>query len=293
MVSRSSFPPVKRGRDEKLARQLTNERRRKTRMDGGIGGWVTATTWSAWELLQLGCPPDETGLSRMIGYILAQQDKPGRFGEGCSERRHAIGHCQHYMAGFFSPGPIDHAIAPLAFPSGAVITQEWDARFSASCFALRTVLQARQDRRESVVRHLHSLMHLSDRWMNDEFPATTDTAFTALAAIAVAPLGYREHANKIAERLLAVQRPDGTWENASPYHAMDALLTLSTPAVKRGIERATQHMIATQHPDGSFGEMGNEEIALICLRAIRSLGARQVKPRPPRISPAPIPLRSR
>ncbi len=279
--------------DERLISQLISERRRKTRLDGGIGGWVSATTWSAWELLQLGCPPDHMGLSRMIGYLLARQDAPGRFGEGCSERRHKLGYCHHFISGFFSPGSKDETAAPLVFPSGAVITKEWDARFAVSCFALRTVLHARQERRDAVRRHIDSLVFLAERWEQDEFPVNRDVAFTAMAAIAAAPLGQRERAVRIAERLIERQRPDGTWENASHYHAVDALLALSTPIAQEAMIRAAQKIVADQRPDGSFDEQVNEEIALIALRAIRSIGAQRAKPRPPRLSPVTLPVRGR
>ena len=277
--------------DDSLANQLINERRRKTRLDGGIGGWVSATSWSAWELLQLGCPPDHTGLLRMIGYLLARQDAAGRFGEGCSERRHARGYCHHFVSGFFSPGSKDERTAPLVFPSGAVITKEWDARFACSCFALRTALHARQERRESVARHVDSLIYLAERWQTSEYPVNPDVAFTAMAAIASAPMGKREQAVRIANRLIAFQRPEGDWENASLYHAVDALLALSTSTAREAIIKATQKMVEDQRPDGSFDEHANEEIALIALRSFKSLGAHRAKPRPPRLSPTRLPVR--
>ncbi len=279
--------------DDGLVEQLIRERRRRTSMDGGIDGWVSATTWGAWELLQLGCPPDHMGLSRMVGYVLARQDAPGRFGEGCNEVRHAAGYCNHFIGGFFSLGSKDERVAPLVFPSGAVITKEWDARFAGSCFALRTVLQARHERREAVARHVASLIYLAERWEQHEYAVNPDVAFTALAALAVAPLGQRQHAERIAGRLVALQQPDGAWENASLYHAVDALLTTQLPIARDAIFKATNRILDDQRPDGSFDEHGNEEVALIALRAIRSMGARRAKPRPPRLSPATISLRSR
>lgn len=279
--------------DDRLSLQLINERRRRTRMDGGVGGWVAATTFSAWELIQLGCMPDHTGLSRMLGYILDRQDKPGRFGEGCSERRHAIGHCHHFIGGFFSPGSKDKIVAPLALPSSAVFTEEWDARFAGSCFALRTALQARQERREPVMRHLQSLVYLAGRWERQEFPVAPDLALTAMASVAAAPLPHREHAERMAERIVADQRPDGTWEKATTLHALDSLLTLTSKNARDAVERSTKAILPEQRPDGSFDDHGNEEKTLIALRAIWSLGIRRATPRPPRLSPAAISVRHR
>lgn len=279
--------------DDVLSHQLINERRRKTRMDGGVGGWVAATTFSAWELIQLGCRPDHTGLSRMLGYILDRQDKPGRFGEGCSERRHNIGHCHHYIGGFFSPGSKDEIVAPLALPSGSVFTEEWDARFAGSCFALRTVLQARQERRDAVIRHVESLVDLADRWRRAEFPVETELAFTALSAVAVAPLQYRPAAEGMAARLIDQQQPDGTWDKTSTFQAIDALLSVPSAESQVAVRHATESIIQEQRPDGSFDDDANEERALIALRAIWSIGTRRSTPRPPRLSPAAIPIRHR
>jgi hypothetical protein len=145
------------------------------------------TAWSAWELLQLGCPSDHPGVNRMVGYLLSRQDKAGRWGEGCSERRHGIGHCRHSVSGFFSPGSRDESIAPLTLANGTVIASEYDARFAASCFALRVVLAAGQDRRSAVRQHVESLFgrwawrllrtgHRSQPWPPSCFAGRTPTA---------------------------------------------------------------------------------------------------------------------
>jgi len=271
---------IPRPEDESLTNQLIAERRRRTRMDGSVPGWVVATTWSAWELLQLGCPPDHLGVSRMVGYVLARQDQPGRFGEGCSERRHGMGFCQHHLSGFFSPGSRDELLAPLTFPSGTVFVEEWDARFAASCFALRTVLQAREERRPAVIRHLDSLIELARRWERGEFAVHADLLFAALAAVAMAPLEYRQHAQSIARALLQRQEPDGSWSNATFWHALDALQLVTLAEVKESLRRSVPRIVSMQRDDGSFDETGNEEIALIALRALRTLETIPTLPRP-------------
>jgi hypothetical protein len=271
---------ISKQEDQSLTGQLVAERRRRTRLDGSVPGWVVATTWSAWELLQLGCPPDHLGVSRMIGYVLARQDQAGRFGEGCSERRHAIGLCQHFLSGFFSPGSTDETLAPLTFPSGTIFIEEWDARFAASCFALRTVLQAREERRPAVIRHLDSLIELAGRWERGELAVHVDLLFAALSAIAMAPLQYRQHAEHMAHGLVQRQGSDGTWPNATLWHALDALLSVHSPDVKESIRRAMPRIVGLQRPDGSFDDTGNEEIALIALRALRTLETIPTLPRP-------------
>jgi hypothetical protein len=275
--------------DERLIDHLIRERRRKTRLDGGIGGWVVGTTWSAWELMQLGCPPDHTGVSRMIGYLLARQDLPGRFGEGCSERRHAIGHCKHFLNGFFSPATADEVVSPLTFPSGVIITHEWEARFAASCFALRTVLQARQERRKSVQLHLNGLVDLAARWEQQQFSASPDLLFFVLGAFALTPIEHREHAQRLTNRLVAMQTEQGEWESGSLFHALDNLLHAPFSEARDAVQRATPPLIARQQPNGSFDETDNEELALIALRALRTHGPARLKMRSPRVATSTIP----
>lgn len=268
--------------DDRLIDSLVRERRRRTRLDGGVQGWVMATTWSAWELLQLGCPPDHPGVSRMIGYLLDRIDKPGRFGEGCSPRRHTIGHCHHHLNGFFSPATNDEPVAPVHFPWGVLFTDEWEARFAMSCFALRAVLQARQDGRERVRAHLESLFHLADRWEKQEFEAAPDLLFLASGCFAVAPLKDRERARASFTRLTDAQLEDGTWRGASLYNALEALLQAPFPEAFEAVKRAAPEVVRTQTTSGAFDDKGNEEVALIALRTLRSHGL-----------PSPIPRRIR
>lgn len=280
--------------DDTLTDQLINERRRRTRMDGGIDGWVFATTISAWELLQLGCPHDHTGVARMVGYLLSRQDQPGRFGEGCSPGRHAIGHCQHYLRGFFSPGSVDQPIAPLTFPSGITIDVEWDARFAASCFALRTAIQARQDGRAAVRHHIEGLLDLNDRWLQGEFDPPLALTFFTLNALAVAPIHYRERIHALMDHVTGLQKPDGSWPGVSLTQALETMLSIAVPASRAAIQRAAPLLIDMQQTDGSFDPTGNEHAALIALRSLRSIGTSGATPKPPRIRTArPRPSRPR
>lgn len=135
--------------DAELVEHLIRERRRKTRMDGSLDGALLPTAWLAWELLQLETPTDNAGVVRTVGFLLHQQDQPGRvFGEGCRPYLHERQWCNHYVGGFFSAGPTKQPVAPATFPTGTVITEEPHARFAASCFALGAIALAPLDLRE-------------------------------------------------------------------------------------------------------------------------------------------------
>lgn len=262
---------IPRPDDDRLADHLIRERRRKTRLDGSVGGGLQETAWSAWELLRLGCTKGHAGLDRMIGFLVSRQDQPGRFGEGCSERRHPLANCMHFMSGFFSPGTVDRAIAPLALPTQAVILTEYGARYAVSCMALRTVLRAGEDRRAAVLAHIESLFHLVDRWQDQrQFPDSMDVVFLTLGALGLAPLEYRDRVERTADLIIGLQNDEGTWDGTSVFHAVDGMMAIRGLAAQRAIGRALPRMLALQQASGAFDDSETDELALIALRAVKS-----------------------
>lgn len=259
--------------DEELVEHLVRERRRQTRLDGSLDGSLVATAWAAWELLQLDCPPDHAGVVRTVGYLLGQQDQPGRYGEGCDPRRHERRTCHHEVSGFFSPGTVDQKIAPLTFPSGVTVEGESEARFAASCFALRTVLKAQEDRRASVRRHLDSLLKLPDLWSGWGKKWPPDLVFFAVGALALAPWELRARAAPAISYVVNNQNRDGSWSGASPFHAVDMLALAPAPEAREAVARTAPLLCSLiQEPAVLEGPAG-EELALITLRALKAAEA--------------------
>lgn len=258
-----------RKEDALLTEQLIQERRRRTRLDGSVDGALVKTAWTAWELLDLGCPLDHSGVLRPVGFVLARQDKPGHFGEGCDPARHEQDLCRHALRGFFSAGTANDVVAPLGFPVGTVIAEENAARFAASCFALRTVLRAGEDQRATVRGHVESLIAMVERsveWAGDTAP---DLEFFALGGMALAPINYRPQVEQALSRVLAQQQSDGTWPGADLFHALDMLLSLPFPSAREALKRATPALLSRQQPSGAFDEIGDEERALVALRVLK------------------------
>ena len=256
--------------DLQLTDHLIREGRRRTRIDGSKDGALFPTAWTAWELLDLGCPPDHAAVVRTVGYVLTTQDRPGRYGEGCTTERHERKRCRHFLQGFFSPGSWDDEVAPLRLPSGLVIADEEAARFAMSCFALRVVLRARQDGRTAVCRHVEGLITMDLLWDERATSFSSDLTFLALGALALAPLQFKAHVDDLVRRVLDQQLPDGSWQDAHLFNALDMLMSASTPEVRPAVKRAVPLLIGMQRDDGSFDETGNEEMVLIALRAFRS-----------------------
>lgn len=256
-----------RPHDEALTDHLIRERRRRTRMDGSMGGSLVDTAWVAWELLDLGCPPDHAAVVRTLGFVLGRQDTPGRFGEGCDDERHEGRRCHHYVSGFFSPGPRDESIAPLSFPSGITLRKEEPARFAASCFALRSALRGGAEGRAAIQRHLDSLLQLEPLWSGEHAGWPPDLMFFALGALAYGPLSTRPNVDRLANGIIGRQLEDGAWRGADLWHALEMLLSFSSAAARRAVGKAAPLVLARQEADGGF-DGGDEERTLIALRVL-------------------------
>jgi len=236
-------------RDAELADHLIRERRRRSRLDGSIGGSLPLTAQALWELLELGAERDHAAVVRLAGFLLEQQDRPGRWSDDG-----AAG------AGFFSPGPRTAPIAPLHLPSGTVFHKEDDARFVASCLALRAVLRAGHENRRPVAAHLESLLRL--RVLEPHL------GFVVLAALGMAPPVYWTRIEPLVAEAARHQREDGSWPDVTVFHAVDLLVAVPTRAARALVARAAPHVAAQQGPTGAFDAAESEAIALIGLRAL-------------------------
>lgn len=253
--------------DAELTEHLVRQRRRKTRMDGSVEGSLLRTAWTVIELMDLGCAADHAAVVRTVGFVTGTQDRSGHFGEGCSEERHARRLCRHYLGGFFSAGSWDEVVAPLAFPTGVVVHGEPQARFAVSCFALRAVLRAGEDRRTAVRRHVESLLSLDSLWSESDPTWTRDLTFFALGALAHAPIDLRERIADLAAAVAERTELDGGWTGTHLFHALDMLIGFATPAARDAARRAAPLLCTLQRADGAFDD--DEEASLVALRALR------------------------
>lgn len=254
--------------DEMLARRLVDDMRAHTRMDGSIGGDVIATVWRAHELLDLGSAGDHAGTVRVMGWVLALQNKPGSFGEGCTAPRHAHRACEHFISGFFSPAPPEHRFAPLMLPNGKVFRAEPAARFAVSCLALRAALRSRMEHRPPIAQHLQSLILLQEQWEDWEGYFAPDAIVAGIHTLAFASPPQRELLPRLAGIIAAHQTEDGTWQQADFFHTLEALLALHIPEALAAVRRALPALLARQRIDGSFGSTAQNERALIALRSL-------------------------
>lgn len=254
--------------DDALSGQLVDDMRAQTRMDGSIGGDVVATIWRAHELLDLGSAGDHAGTVRVLGWVLGLQGKPGAFSEGCTAPRHAHRACEHYISGFFSPGPAEQRVAPVMLPNGKVYRAEAAARFAISCLALRAALRGRLERRPQVQQHLLSLVQLQEQWDDWNGYFSADSIIAGIHALAFAPPEHWELRPRLAGLIAEHQGDDGSWPQADLFQTLEALHALRTPEALAAARRAVPALLALQRIDGSFGSTAQQERALIALRSL-------------------------
>lgn len=262
---------VRRARpgDGALTEHLVRELRRRSRIDGSIGGSLVATAWAAWELMDLGCESDCAGLVRMIGYVLAQQDRPGHYGENCTPERHSTRECHHFITGFFSPGRPEVALAPITLPTGATFEREDEARLAASCFALRSVLRAGEDRRHAVRRHIATLLTsplAADPWAAGRNP---DLFSLILGAAGHGPIEIRSRLGSMLGPVVDAQQHDGTWAKTHTFHALEMLVHLTGRKVRQVAAGIASYLCDRQQPSGAFDPADDEEWALIATRTLQ------------------------
>lgn len=254
--------------DPELALRLVEQMAAELRPDGSVGGAIVPTIWRAHELMDLGRTTDDPALARVMGWILERQGAPGAYAEGCDKGRHSRRLCEHYLGGFFSPGPASERIAPVSLPNGKVFRAEPAARFAVSCFALRAVLRAGLRGRPRVIRHLESLRLMATGWMDWTGYFPPDVIVAGMHALALGGPAYHATVERLIDAAAGRQRVDGQWTNADFFQIVEALTATGLPTARIVVRRAVSALEEKQRDDGSFGTSAQQERALIGLRAV-------------------------
>ncbi len=255
--------------DPELACRMVGQAATELRPDGSVGGVPVTTIWRAHELLDLGSDPTAAPLAFVLRWMMALQEQPGGFGEGCDRERHARRLCEHFVVGFFAPAPPEQRLAPVTLPNGKVYRAEAAARFALSCLALRAALRAGHHDRAGVRRHLASLACLADQWTTWSGYFAPDLIVAALHALALAGDDKGALVRRLTGLVAAHQTEDGGWPNADLFHVLEMLRATGDPTALAAVRRAVPALVAKQRPDGTFGSTAQQERALIALRAFR------------------------
>ena len=221
--------------DEQLAVILANERRAASRADGSVGGSLVATSWAALEMMDLGFDWLHGALDRLLSWIVTQLE---------------------------SDAPTDPP--PVSLPSGVVFQDAGHARIAARCLGLRALVRGHRGDRPGIARVMSELAEAKGRQ-----PATLDLSAAVLGALALAPPEHRHHLDGLIARIARAQEPGGGWSDADLLHVLDALLVAGIRPARAVIMKAVPALLQLQRVDGSFDETGDEERALIGMRALQ------------------------
>ena len=254
--------------DPALADELAAAMAAELRADGSVGAAAVPTIWRAHELLDLGRPPTDPAVARLLEWLMERQGKSGAYGEGCDRARHAQRLCEHWLRGFFAPAAVTERLAPITLPNGKVYRAEPAARFAISCLGLRAALRAGLGDRPGVVQHLDSLHGLAEQWTGWTGFFAPDVIVAGLHALALGGPGYQETVETLVDMVAAHQGQDGLWPNADLFATLEALLASGMPAASGAVRRALPALVERQRVDGTLGPTAQQERALIGLRAL-------------------------
>jgi hypothetical protein len=254
--------------DAALTARLRGELASGLRPDGTVAGGAVPTIWRVHELLDLAEREDSPVITRLLTWVLALQDRPGAFHDGCDRARHARQLCRHFLAGFFAPAPPGQRLAPVTLPTGKVFRVEPAARFAISCLALRATLRAGRGESPSIKRHIQSLARISEQWTEWNGYFSPDTVVAGLHALAMAGPEHRGIVDRLVGVVTSNQGVEGEWPSADLFQVLDALLAADTLEAQVTVRRSATALSARQRTDGTFGTMAQQERALIGLRAL-------------------------
>ncbi len=266
------------GSDAVLREQLIGSVAAPIRPDGRAADFPS-TALAVLDLIDLDAPASR--LQPSLDWLIAQANRPGAFGEGCTAARHARRVCEHFVSGFFSPALPSQRAAPAAMPNGKVYRVESQARFAVSCLALTGVLRGGRAHEPAVQRHLDSFTNLQLEWETWGEFLVPDLAFSAIAALAAAPERWRPTLEGLVRLVGNRQLPDGTWPRVDFFNALDGICRVNHPLIRPILEQALPGLLQRQRDDGSFGNVAADERALAGLRVLERV-----------VSPAPGPAKT-
>ena len=219
--------------------------------DGSWGeGNVAATADAIWRLLDFGMISNSRQILQAIHWLYGRRDAPGAFSSGCTPARHDARICEHFIGGFFSPGPLEESLE-ISLDNGQTVNSDVGARLLISERTLRTLLRAgpKDPRTGSSVTGLRSLPIYLE-YGGSFTPAVLVGALQSLGWVQGPPPSELEAGLEV---LAAAQDKDGTWPNVEFFFVLEMLLEVAHPLTRKMLRRAVPRLLETQHKYGAWG----------------------------------------
>jgi hypothetical protein len=204
-----------------------------------------------------------------VAWLVSRIGRPGRFGEGCDEARHARGFCHHFLPPFCSPGHAGRDLSGARLPRGTTLISDAETRLcAAACAARELALAGTRDGELGL--QLQALADIALRAGGSDSDAQIGSP--AYAAILDALLGERLQSPGARAALRAVagrQRGDGSWPHGGTF-VLDVLSRAAATGLTEAIEplRRAADALAWLHGSREAGRESPGRL-LIAWRALR------------------------
>ena len=262
---------VSRGAPE-LGRHLRGDLLARQDRDGSWGdGNLGVSTEAVWWLLDLGMAPGSAPIVRGLDWLYERRDVEGSYGSGCTPAKHEQRLCEHYLSGFFSPGPSDEP-QELVLPNAQAVTSDVGARLLASERALRAALRVNPSdpRAGASVAGLRGLPLYLEHGGSFAPPLLVG----ALQALAWADGLHSSELTVGLETLAAAQEADGTWPKVEFFFVLEALLEIKHPLSMGMLKRALPRLLENQFKNGSWGRRHTAAQTWIAVQVLEDAGLR-------------------
>ncbi len=213
---------------------------------------IVETAEAIWRLLDLGLNPDAGAIKHAINWLHERRDAPGAYGEGCTPSRHEQQICEHFIGGFFSPGPPDRSME-ITLPNGQTVGSDAGARLLISERALRSILRA--DRRNPQAQASIDGLKGLPLYLEYGGNFTPAVLVGAIQALGWAGPAHRNVVEAGLETLADNQEKDGTWPNVEFFFVLEALLEAHHPLAERLMLKALRRLLDTQYNYGAWGRV--------------------------------------
>ena len=245
--------------------------------DGSWGGSIALTAEAMLLLADLRVPEQFVGaIERAEQWLRGRRRLAGRYTEGCSPERHELGICEHFAGGFFSPGPVYRDLSGTRLSSGLVLPADADARLGLSALALHALRRWSRSSHDDVI-HLDALRRIGNAaFRTPPVNLSLPALILVLTALTSAPrtAEFIMVLHGALTRLAGLQRADGSWPGAEPFHIADIYLLAAqsgygSPVFDAAIVRTAEMLVLTQKSDGSWGPEAGPYRLLSSWRTLR------------------------
>lgn len=229
--------------------------------DGSWGGSIALTAEAMLLLADLRVTGEFIGaIEQAEQWLRGRRGQEGAYTDGCSPERHALGICEHFAGGFFSPGPPHRDLAGTRLANGMVLPTDADARLGLSALALHALRRWSRSSTDDVL-HLDALRRLANAaFRTPPLNISTPALILVLSALTSAPrtAEFIMVLHGALTRFAGVQRADGSWPGADPFHAAEVFLQAArsgygSPVFDAALVRTAEMLVLTQNADGSWG----------------------------------------